>query len=362
MTTKYSRIIAKYIDNDYDLTTDDLILEKRIDRFNTTRDNVLLQEIIVYLRSNKKSDFALEMADELETLVKTEDAVQAPESLISAPVVNQAEDVEAPESSKDEVYFIAPGTKVAVHELAATFPMIPDHELATLVESIKLNGQQNPIIMDGDLLLDGRNRLKACQTLGISAKAVQWHGERTAEDLILALNLHRRHLTASQLAAVAVKLLPSIEKQSEARKKAGKSTTGENVPQGKSTEIAGAQVGVSGKYITKAKKIAQVSEEIFQGLLSGRLTLTEACKATKVPNASSSEQSVKRITLLEAITNIIVLVNDDDEHNDKLKEIAAEAPPVVSKAIKSFFEGEDLTGEDNDDAAVQDAVEQPNMF
>lgn len=51
---------------------------------------------------------------------------------------------------------------------------------------------------------------------------MQWDGRGSAIDLVVSLNLHRRHLTASQRAAVAVDVLPMYE--AEARERQGART------------------------------------------------------------------------------------------------------------------------------------------
>lgn len=127
----------------------------------------------------------------------------------------------APGLKQDEIYEIDPTTEsVDIHELAALFPKLEGNEFEQLKSSIE-KGQQNPIIMHGKILLDGRNRYNACWELGIPVKAIQWDGSGTVEELILAQNLQRRHLSASQRAALAVKLLPALEQQAAERMKAG---------------------------------------------------------------------------------------------------------------------------------------------
>src|SRR5690606_33589017 len=51
----------------------------------------------------------------------------------------------------------------SVHPAATIFPMMDDERLRELAEDIKQNGQREPIVYWKDQLLDGRNRLKACE-------------------------------------------------------------------------------------------------------------------------------------------------------------------------------------------------------
>lgn len=46
--------------------------------------------------------------------------------------------------------------------------MLPEHELYDLAQDIKEFGQLMPIVLDPDgVLLDGRNRLAACELAGV---------------------------------------------------------------------------------------------------------------------------------------------------------------------------------------------------
>jgi ParB-like chromosome segregation protein Spo0J len=62
----------------------------------------------------------------------------------------------------------AEAAAIEVHPLAALFPMMSDDELADLAEDIKANGRIHPIVLDADgVLIDGRNRLRACELAAI---------------------------------------------------------------------------------------------------------------------------------------------------------------------------------------------------
>jgi hypothetical protein len=60
-------------------------------------------------------------------------------------------------------------SELAVHPVAALFPMLADDELEELAADIKANGLRFPIIRDkaGKTLIDGRNRLVACEIAGV---------------------------------------------------------------------------------------------------------------------------------------------------------------------------------------------------
>lgn len=92
-----------------------------------------------------------------------------------------------------------------VHPAAALFPMLDEEGMAGLAEDIRVNGQLEPIwLLDGQIL-DGRNRLVACQRSGVEPKFREWSSDTMSPTTaVIAWNLSRRHLTPSQRAALAV--------------------------------------------------------------------------------------------------------------------------------------------------------------
>jgi ParB-like chromosome segregation protein Spo0J len=54
-----------------------------------------------------------------------------------------------------------------VHPVASLFPLLEGQEFEELCEDIESVGQKVPIVVHEGMLLDGRNRLRACLKLGI---------------------------------------------------------------------------------------------------------------------------------------------------------------------------------------------------
>ncbi len=87
------------------------------------------------------------------------------------------------------------------HPAADKWPMMEPDKLRDLRLSIEANGQRDPIVTVDGLILDGRNRLKACLELGIEPSFVAM--EMTPQECIEYVNDkngERNHLTPDALA------------------------------------------------------------------------------------------------------------------------------------------------------------------
>jgi ParB-like chromosome segregation protein Spo0J len=94
------------------------------------------------------------------------------------------------------------------HQAAKLFPPMDAAAFKELKADIKANGQLSPIIVIGDLILDGSNRYRACLDLKIEPKTVEWDGSGgTPLAFVVAMNLKRRHLSASQRALIAARMV-----------------------------------------------------------------------------------------------------------------------------------------------------------
>lgn len=93
----------------------------------------------------------------------------------------------------------------SVHPVAALFPMLAGEELDALAADIKANGLQQAVVVKDGVLLDGRNRLAACEREGVEPTFREYEGDNPTA-FIVSANLKRRHLTREQRDAVIVGL------------------------------------------------------------------------------------------------------------------------------------------------------------
>ncbi|MER5348933.1 ParB/RepB/Spo0J family partition protein [Kitasatospora sp. NPDC002551] len=89
-----------------------------------------------------------------------------------------------------------------IHPYADMFPLLAEDEMHDLAEAIKTHGLLEPIVLGPDgVLLDGRNRLAACERAGVTPTFTTYTGTDQVA-YILSANVHRRHISAGQRAMV----------------------------------------------------------------------------------------------------------------------------------------------------------------
>lgn len=167
------------------------------------------------------------------------------------------------------------------HPSANLFPMMPDKELAELATDIKAQGLIHPVILLHERVLDGRNRLKACEMSGVQPRFEIYSDDRSPTEYVLAVNLKRRDLTASQRATIAANALPMLEAEARERKRGGQGGVllPELVPEankGDARDKAAAIVGVNPHYVSDAKAIKQADPKLFEQVASGEKGIKEA--------------------------------------------------------------------------------------
>lgn len=93
-----------------------------------------------------------------------------------------------------------------IHPAAEIFPRMSAEEFAGLVTDIEKHGLREPIVLCAGKVLDGRNRLEACEMLGIVPQFETWPNSEDPHAYVVSKNLHRRHLNEGQRAMIATKL------------------------------------------------------------------------------------------------------------------------------------------------------------
>ena len=96
-------------------------------------------------------------------------------------------------------------TTLEFHPLANVFPLLEGEEFDALVADIQASGLCEPVWLYEGQILDGRNRYRACQVLGLDCATRDYLGNDPLA-FVLSMNLQRRHLDESQRAMIAARL------------------------------------------------------------------------------------------------------------------------------------------------------------
>jgi hypothetical protein len=101
------------------------------------------------------------------------------------------------------------------HPAASMFPIMSGDELQELAGDIAKHGLREEITKDRDgRILDGRNRLRACQIAKVAPRFNAFDGDDTTA-FVVSMNLHRRHLTQEQKREIVAKLLKEAPQRSD---------------------------------------------------------------------------------------------------------------------------------------------------
>lgn len=172
------------------------------------------------------------------------------------------------------------------HPLADLFPLIEGDDFDAFAADIRANGLRNPIILHDGLILDGRNRLRACKAAGVPARFEPYRGDDPLA-FVLSLNLARRHLNESQRAMVAAKLANVGHGGARA---SGSSQDANLQLENISREKAADMLHVSARSVASAAQvIAHAQPGLLRACEQGRIAVSAAAQAAKLHPAVQTE-------------------------------------------------------------------------
>ena len=212
-----------------------------------------------------------------------------------------------------------------LHELCSLFPKIDGEAYEVLKADIARNGLLNPIIMYGDTILDGQNRFRACNELGVSPRYTEFKGENILE-FVLAQNLHRRHLTPGQSATIVA--------LAQDWAKAQKSGAISKDVEADTIAVRAEKSRTSKRTQASADKLAKEAPELAKKVASGEVTLNKAIKQIEPPKEEPDELGFDPLESYEqevAENKRLQSIIDALSSDDKDKEIV-----TLSETIKSL--------------------------
>jgi ParB-like chromosome segregation protein Spo0J len=217
-----------------------------------------------------------------------------------------------------------------IHPAASLFPLVEGTRFQSLVDSIEVHGVQNPIVCSGNVVLDGRNRLRAVEKLRNEGKAVdlpaiQWSSPSgmTETQWITAQNLDRRHLSEDAYVTAQAALNRILRKEAKERQKAGLKKGIEKPVASKSTPRA--------KRDRKAKDAASTAGQVAS---SSSVSLHKAKQAVKL------DQAVEAGLIPEEVQKDVIA--GKKKLRDAVKQVPAKTKPQKKAAKKKHRAAADV--------------------
>ena len=157
------------------------------------------------------------------------------------------------------------------HPAAAIFPLLKGAEFEALAGDIRKNGLREAIwLARDDRILDGRNRLRACEQVGVEPRFQTYDGDDPL-GFVLSLNLHRRHLNESQRAMVGARVATL-----------GRGQRQDRVDGSIDLSTAGELLNVSGGSIKRARVVQEHGgPELVEAVDQGLVTVSDAAAVAK---------------------------------------------------------------------------------
>lgn len=180
---------------------------------------------------------------------------------------------------------------LAVHPVADLFPMLAADELQELAADIAERGQLQPIILDTEgRVLDGRNRLAACEIADVEPTFETFDGE-DPDGYALAVNIARRHLSTGARAMIAA----------EAARLGGR---GNQKAAAKSADLHFSRV-------TEASIVLDWAPDFAPAVVAGAMPLSKAVEHARERKREAEALEAKMARLHDSAPDLLALVGEE---------------------------------------------------
>lgn len=220
-----------------------------------------------------------------------------------------------------------------VHEAAEVFPTMEGSEFDALVTDIREHGLMEPIALLQGKILDGRNRLAACEKAGVEPtyQEINLNGISPIE-YVISKNVHRRHLSPAQRASLALLLIPQLSEEAKERMAKGGEISKRGQP-GKASLETSDPINGPGKTSTKAAEILSVGvsavetaisiskrdPKVIERMRSGELNVAQAARLVGLTGRGySSRTPLEHVGIDETGRNIPIYYGKGDKWKEAI--------------------------------------------
>jgi hypothetical protein len=192
-----------------------------------------------------------------------------------------------------------------VHPACELLPWLSDDEMAELVDAIRDHGQNQPILVQNGVLIDGKNRREACKRIGVIPVIKEIPADDDPRDVVIRENFMRRHLTEGQRAMATAIAYPEPAKGGRGNK---------TIPEIK-------EFHVNPGLVSMARTVLRYSENLANRVMGGYPPLKQAYEEVRQAIREAKEKEERRDELRRRAPDLADLVRDQKIEIDVAEEL-----------------------------------------
>lgn len=163
-------------------------------------------------------------------------------------------------------------------------PPLTEEEFRQLEQNILADGIRDPLVVWGDVLVDGHNRYAIAQKHGLKfvVRNHDFANEEAVVTWIIQNQQGRRNLNDAQKIKYALKAEPMLAEMARERMEAGKADPKPNLAQGQTRDAVAKMAGVGHSNVEKVKHVMKHgSDDVNKKMESGELSINKAYELVK---------------------------------------------------------------------------------
>jgi hypothetical protein len=248
------------------------------------------------------------------------------------------------------------------HPAADLFPMIDGKEYLAFRADIEAHGQRETVKVFKGQILDGRNRVRACNDIGV---AIQYEEVETDDPVayVVSHNIARRHLSTKQRAAIAAELATLKHGTNQYAEKVELSNdNSKTITLDEAAEMM--QVGKAS--VSRAKKVKETDPQAHEAAKRGEKPRAEKNKAADrvswrniaVAEGFSGASNSTFAVLREQLSSVVPEVFENSARSG----ILAEHEPTLRDALRAMKIEKDGAAVVAENRSVAESIELPETL
>lgn len=246
-----------------------------------------------------------------------------------------------------------------LHPLCTLFPRLSGAEFDALRDDIAANGLRQPIVLHGGMILDGGNRYRACVDAGVTPKFVEFDGGNLVS-FVLSSNLHRRHMSAGQQAAIVA----SAQDWAKAQTVGNPAFRQQEAQSGNVAGLAtvadrAAQSGASERTQRMADKVAKADPELAKQVAHGEVSLPKAVEQVEAKQPKQEKPAAKPA---DGGDELARLRAENEALREQIEDLTAQRDELASNLSETLAENESLVRVFESDDKLAAALDEAKRY